>query len=117
MTLLAFATLMPFTQKVAFTPHCCSRSKMRGVLTGSGPSSKVSATSLDPVEMVVPNAPEPDTCERSKVADSVHFRAPAGGLEVDGGFGDFTTWLGDGETLGDAMTTGSTGSWLGETEG
>src|SRR5436190_9632753 len=49
----------PTTQNVAFTPYCLSRSSRRGVWSGSGPSSKVSATAWVPVVPAEPFGPVP----------------------------------------------------------
>src|SRR5262245_23406248 len=49
----------PTRQKVALTPFFFNRSSIFGVLTGSGPSSKVSATFLFPVTLIDPAGPLP----------------------------------------------------------
>src|SRR5687767_4366833 len=67
-TLGLLAALAPSRQKVALTPHCRSRSRIFGVLTGSGPSSKVSATASEPVTVMVPSGPVPVARERSMLA-------------------------------------------------
>src|SRR5688572_23931008 len=106
-TLCAPATLMPLMQKVAFTPHCRSRSSTLGVLTGSGPSSKVRATSLEPVAITVPNGPEPETFDRSELAVPVQFMT-AGGLGLVEGLDVLGFTDGEGDGLGEMIAAGST---------
>src|SRR3569833_2191005 len=52
-------TRNPTRQNVAWTWYCFSRSRIRGVLTGSGPSSNVSATASVPVLRSEPTGPSP----------------------------------------------------------
>src|SRR4029079_12567620 len=53
------ATLLPIRQNVALTPVRFNRSRIRGVSSGSGPSSNVNATPALPVRSIEPPGPLP----------------------------------------------------------
>src|SRR5215468_9336311 len=75
-------------QNVAFTLYFFSRSRMLSV-NAPGPSSKVSATALEPVVEIEPNGPWPVAAPPGGVAGLV-----VGGLVV--GFGDGLAGVGVG---------------------